>query len=131
MIKVSLDEEFCGKGNEKAPWKIKVSEFESFKGKFIFHYQFDGLFSLTYQEDFSCFISSEDYKAQNVHSLLEKEDFSFDFIINLDANLYERRDECYITIPEDFFQELALHEEHQRYEEQTLDFSSQPKWFSA
>jgi len=52
----------------------------------------------------SCFIFSEDYKAQNVHSLLEKEDFSSNCIINRDTTLspkYERRDECCITIPED------------------------------
>ena len=32
---------------------------------------------------------------------------------------------------EDFHQELALYEEHQHYEEQTLDFSFRPKWLSA
>ena len=32
---------------------------------------------------------------------------------------------------EDFCQELALYEENQHYEEQTLDFSFQPKWLSA
>ena len=50
----------------------------------------------------SCFIFSEDYKAQNVHSLLEKEDFSSNCIIDLDTTLspkYERRDDC-CTIPE-------------------------------
>ena len=51
----------------------------------------------------SWFIFLEDYKAQNVHYLLEKENFSFNCIIDLDTTLspkYERRDDCYITIPE-------------------------------
>ena len=59
-------------------------------------------FPLHIKKIISCFISSEDYKAQNVHSLMEKEDFSSDCIIDLEKTLYEWRDECYITIPKDF-----------------------------
>ena len=51
-MKVSLDVEFCGQEIEKEPWKIQILEFEYFKGSFIFHYQFGGIFSVTYQEDF-------------------------------------------------------------------------------
>ena len=52
----------------------------------------------------SCFVFSKDYKAQNVNSLLEKDDFSSACIINLDTSVspkHERRDDCCITIPED------------------------------
>ena len=88
-------------------------------------------FPLHIKNIISYFIFSKDYKAQNVHSLLEKEDFSFDCIIDLDTTLYERRDECYTTIPEYFCKELALHKEHHHYEGQTLDFSFWPKWLLA
>ena len=49
----------------------------------------------------SCFIFSEDYKTQNVNSLLEK---YFACIINFDTSVspkHERREDCFITIPED------------------------------
>ena len=65
-------------------------------------------FTLQIKKIVSCLISSEYYKAQNVHFVLEKEYFSSDWIIDLDATLYERIDECFITFPEYFFQDLAL-----------------------
>ena len=61
---------------------------------------------------------------------MEKEDFSSNCIIDIDTTLYERRDECYITILEYFCQEMTLHEEHQHYEGQTLDCAFRPKWLS-
>ena len=52
----------------------------------------------------SCFIFSEDYKPQKVHSWLKEEYFSSACTIHLDTSLspkYERRDDYCITIPKD------------------------------
>ena len=56
----------------------------------------------------------EDYKAQNVNSLLEKDDFASACIINLDTGVspkHERRDDCCITILEDN-QSQSRHKDH-------------------
>ena len=58
-------------------------------------------FPLHIKKIYSFSIFSKYYKAQNVHSLLEKEDFSSNCINDLDTNLspkYERRDDFCITI---------------------------------
>ena len=68
----------------------------------------------------SCFIFSEYYKAQNVNSLLEKDDFSSACIINLDTSVsskHERRDDCCITIPKDY----QSHSGHKGDDSSSLD----------
>ena len=92
----------AGKEIRKHHGKYRYQSLNLLKEVLFFTISLVVYFPLHIKKIVSCFIFSEYFKAQNVHSLLEKEDFSSDCIIDLDTTLspkYERRDECCIIIP--------------------------------
>lgn len=103
LMKVSLDEVCCRQEMRKLRGKYRYHILSLLNEVLFFTIILVVYFPLHIKKIVSWFIFSEHYKAQNVHSLLEKEDFSSDCIIDLDTNLspkYERRDGFFIIIPE-------------------------------